>query len=131
MDIAAHVDSVGPAARNSGQRRIDKGDAAGIVIGGNAVFGDDDRLADAAGRHADRRLERFGPVFIAHVGQRGALGIGQGAFHPDQRAGVGLHTHEIGGSGHIEPRAIERIFEGGGAVAFAAPFDLGHRNRNA
>ncbi len=107
MDVAAHVDSVADAVRDGGERPFDEGGAARIIVGGDAVLGDIDRLAGLARGEADRPGQRLGAEFVAGVGH---LGVRRGRQHspgPDPHPRVGLDADEVALARHVEPGSAQ------------------------
>src|SRR5207248_793887 len=67
--VPAHVDAVVEAAADPLQGPANVGDAALVVVGGDAVLGDEQRYA--AGdlpRPTEGRLQHLGPELVAHLG---------------------------------------------------------------
>src|SRR5476649_1656348 len=109
VDIAAHVDALVYAAAQGLQRAVDEGDAARVVVGGDAVFGDVDRPAGARGRQADGAGQRLRIELVAGGRHLGAGRRGDAAVGLHQYAGVGLHADEVAARGLVQPRAVQRV----------------------
>src|SRR5439155_3427142 len=74
VGVAAQVDAVAEAAQHAPEGTLDVGDAAGVVVGADAVLGDEHgRLLGDLPRAADRRLERLWPELVAHDRRLDAL----------------------------------------------------------
>ena len=95
IQIALHRQAFGCAVSHALGRRIDKGNAAAVVGGGDAVFGDDQITTEILRHPAQHMGKALGVVFIIHLGLFLDLRHGQGAVRADDGAGIVLHAQEI------------------------------------
>ena len=95
MAVALHGNTVVQAVFHALQSTADECHPAGIIGGGNAVFGDDQIALKTLVYLADYMFQCLRIELIVHLGQLRAFGAGQLAFRPILGAGVILHTKEI------------------------------------
>src|SRR5712671_6699026 len=69
VDVAANVHALGQTILYPTKRPVNVFDAAGVVLGADAVFRNVDWHADPGGRVAQALLEGLRPEFIAHLRQ--------------------------------------------------------------
>ena len=107
-------------------------DAARVVLGADAVLGDDHGTpADARGL-ADAGLQRLRIELVAHLRELGAVGRRPDAVLGEAHAGIGLHADEIVALERFQELAVDRVV-GHVAQAFAAGLglELVERQRDA
>lgn len=95
MEVPLDRDTIGDAVLHARQGCLDKRHAAGIVCGGDAVFGHDQVTLKVGGHLADDVFQRLRIKLVVHLGQLGTLRGGQLPLRTVQRAGVVLHAEEV------------------------------------
>ncbi len=109
--IAPDVDPVANGTQHALQGGVHVFDALVIVVGPDAVLGDEQgRTAARIGPgSAQRALQRRGPELVAHH-QGGNAGLwSQVAPRPDPRAGVRLNTDEVVSLGCVEELVLHAV----------------------
>ena len=92
MEVALHRDAVGNAVLHAVQCLPDKRHTAGVIGGGNAVFGDDEITLEFLCHLAEDAFQCLRVNLVIHLGQLCALRCRQLPLRAVKGAGVVLHT---------------------------------------
>src|SRR5580765_1411637 len=81
-------------------------DAASVIVGGDAVFGDVDGHAGFFGGVSNYSFHALGVILPANLSEFGAFGRWQ-VFLADNGSRIGLHAEIVAGFGGFEPRTVD------------------------
>src|ERR1700722_8244137 len=109
-EVAADVDAVVQTAANTPESVGVERHALVVVVGGDAVLGDDDRQAGHLGGPANGVLCGLRPVLVPHLRDRAAVGRRpQLAAGTETEPGVALDADEVVAGGGAEERVLQQL----------------------
>src|SRR5699024_3012968 len=110
VQVTPYVDPVRDRCMDAGEGAAGIGDPAGVVAGGDAVLGDQDR--DVSGDLVGAADPQFGGRWVELPAGQGALHRVTGRQRPigaDEVAGIGLDAHEVIAPGLFQVPEITRV----------------------